>query len=86
MNDPDEAIERLQSVASERWGDRWTVEVSYFADGDFQATALQSRGRTEEGFLEHERLFVSDDGTVAAERAVVERREIENEYLGVVDD
>ena len=38
--DVDEKIEQLKQAATERWGERWTVEARHFADGDVQVVAV----------------------------------------------
>lgn len=77
-----ETVTHLKSEARERWGDRWTVEVKHFADGDFHAHAVHSRGRTGGGNLEEDRLFITDDSTVCVERVTLERRELDSEIVG----
>lgn len=74
-------VERLKAEARERWGDAWTVKTRHFADGDTQAFAVHSRGRTGDGLLERDRLFVSDEGDVAVERARMERREVDTDTV-----
>ena len=83
--DADEKIARLKEAARERWGERWTVEVRYFADGDFSANAVRSRGQTEEGHLKQDVMFITDDGEIVGERIVLERREVSSEKLDLSD-
>ena len=77
----DEKIARLKAEASDRWGDRWTVRVNYYADGDASAHAFQSRGRTSEGHLQEDCLFVFNDGEVVVERVTRESRKVNSETV-----
>lgn len=74
-------VERLKAEATERWGERWTVEIRQYADGDYQALAFHSRGQNENGHLLRDRLFIDQNGQTAVERATVEHREIESEPI-----
>ena len=74
-------VERLKEEATERWGERWTVEIRQYADGDYQALAFSSRDRDEDGYLVKDRLFMNENGDTAVERATVERREIKSEPI-----
>lgn len=84
--DAKEKIDRLKQEARKRWGERWTVEARFFADGDVNAHAFQSRGQTPEGHLEQDILFITDDGDVVGERVVLEQREISSEELDLTID
>lgn len=78
-------IERLREAARDRWGDSWTIRQLHFADGSTSEHAFRSRGRTEDGHLEKERLFVGEDGQVFADRIVEACETVEREDFGVVD-
>ena len=79
--DLDMQIERLKSEATKRWGERWVVKVSHFADGDTQAHALTSRGRNEDGHLVQDYLIILDSGEVVVERVTSQRRELNAETI-----
>ena len=74
-------VERLKAEASERWGDRWVVKTSHFADGDTRAHAIRSHGRNDDGNLVKDHLFILDTGEIAVERVTLQRREIENKTV-----
>ena len=57
-------VDRLKAEASEQWGKRWTIEVSRYADGDFNAYAVQHHGSDENGHLVQERLYITEDDEV----------------------
>lgn len=77
-------LDQLEAAARERWGERWTIEVRHFADGSTSAHAFRSRGRTDAGHLEKERLFIGDDGEIRADRVVEARETVEYDDLGRV--
>lgn len=79
-------IEQLREAARDRWGDAWTIRQLHFADGSTSAHAFRSRGRTEDGHLEKERLFVGEDGRVYADRVVEASETVEEEDLGPVNE
>jgi predicted phage gp36 major capsid-like protein len=74
-------VERLKQEATDRWGERWTVEIRQYADGDYQALAFSSRGQDEDGYLVRDRLFMDKSGDTAVERATVGHREIKSEPI-----
>jgi hypothetical protein len=86
MTDLDTEIERLQSEATERWGEKWTIEIRRFADGDAQANAVQSRGLNDDRHLVKDHLFILESGEVVVERVTVERRELETETIEAPDE
>ena len=77
----EEKITRLKAEAHDRWGERWTVRVNYYADGDASAHAFRSWRRTSEGHLQEDRLFVFNEGEVAVERVTRESREVNSEMV-----
>lgn len=81
MSTLDAHIDRLKAEATERWGERWTVRVQHFADGDANAFAFCSRGRDDDGNLVHDRLFILENGETVVERVTMESRELETETL-----
>lgn len=81
MTDLDAQIERLQAEATERWGDRWTIKINQFSDGDSQCHAMRSRGRNDDGHLVQDRLYLLENGETAVERVTMERREVDNETI-----
>lgn len=95
--DVDEKIARLEAAARERWGDKWTIDVQYFADGTTSASAFSivvpgSDVKTKErlsflwnGELHWERVRVCEDRHVE----VLDHDEIPEEiaeYGGIIDD
>lgn len=40
----EDKIERLEEIARERWGERWTITQKHFADGTTKATAWRNIG------------------------------------------
>ncbi|MDF9748427.1 hypothetical protein [Natrinema salsiterrestre] len=64
----EETLERLEAAARERWGEKWAIRATHFADGTTQAYAFRSRGVVDddrdEKTLEQERLYVSDEKAV----------------------
>lgn len=81
MSDLDVKVERLKAEASERWGERWVVKTSHFADGDTRAHAIRSRGRNEDGNLVQDHLFILENGETAVERVTLERNELDSETI-----
>jgi len=79
MSELEATVERLKLEATERWGEYWVIEVSRFADGDFNTYAMHSRGRNEDGHLVQDRLYLTDDDEVLVSRRTLERREISSE-------
>ena len=57
------------------------IEVSRFADGDFNAYAMHSRGRNEGSHLVQDHLHLTDDDEVLVSRQTLERREISSELI-----
>jgi hypothetical protein len=76
MTDLDVQIERLKAEASERWGNRWVVTSLHFADGDSQCYAIRSHGRTDDGHLVQDRLFISGSGETHSEGDRLDRRRL----------
>ena len=66
--DREATVERLKEEATERWGERWTIEVSRYADGDFNAHAVQHYGRNDDGHLMQDRIYIAEDGEVIVSR------------------
>lgn len=64
-------IIRLEAAARERWDDAWTIQTLRFANGDAQSFAFRSLGRTEEGYVERERLFPGTDGEIYYDRVLL---------------
>ena len=83
MTELETTVEWLKAEATERWGERWTIEVSRFADGNFNAYAMRSRGRNEDGYLVQDRLYLTDDDEVLVSRRTLESREISSEAIEV---
>ncbi|WP_273837474.1 hypothetical protein [Halococcus sp. PRR34] len=81
MSDLDATVERLKAEATERWGDRWYLDITMWSDDDYQAHAVRSRGQTDDGATIRQRLFVSDDGETAVDQVVVEERCVEMETI-----
>lgn len=91
-----EDVDRLEELARERWGERWTIETKRFADGDRQSIAYHSRGvvdadEYDEKLVEFERLQLTDDGAVGYDRVWIRQEAIvdvrEQELLDApVDD
>lgn len=81
MTELETTVGRLKTEATERWGEHWTIEVSRFADGNFNAYAMRSRGRNEDGHLVQDRLYLTDDDEVLISRRTLESREISNEAI-----
>lgn len=81
MTTLDAQIERLQSEATERWGDKWVIETRRFADGDAQCNATRSHGRNDDGYLVQDQLFILDSGEVVVERVTLERRELNTKTI-----
>lgn len=79
--DTDEEIETLKAEASARWGDKWTLRVQHFSDGDSNAFAFHSRGRDEDGHLVHDQLFILDSSEVVVERTTMESRDLYTETI-----
>jgi hypothetical protein len=77
----DQEIKQLQTEASERWGERWTIEVSHYADGDYNAYAVQYYGRDRDDHLIQDRIYIADDGMVFVHRLTREQRDIDSERL-----
>ncbi|WP_330633656.1 hypothetical protein [Halocatena halophila] len=78
-------IERLEEEASERWGDEWTIEARYFADGDAQASAVHSLGRNDDGHLVKKRLFLLESGDYVVDQVTFERRYVEEKTVEAPD-
>jgi len=83
-------IAQLETAAQERWGNTWTIQTLRFADGDTQSFAFRSRGRTEDGYLEQERLFLGADSELYYDRVLLDPEEVvetmESECLSHFDD
>lgn len=79
--DLDMEIERLKSEATKRWGKRWVVKVSHFADGDTRAHATTSHGRNKDGHLVQDHLIILDNEEVVVERVTSQRRELNAETI-----
>lgn len=47
----------LETAARDRWGEAWGLRILQFADGSINSYAFHSYGRTDEGYLERERLI-----------------------------
>ncbi len=65
----DERVDRLEDLAEERWGDRWTISVERYADGDVSTLAYCSHGTVDREdvdgpVVEVERLQIDADGRV----------------------
>ena len=81
MWDTDATVDRLKNEATKRWGEHWLIDVTLWADGDFQAFALRSHGVNENGHLMRERLFILDSGEVAVDRITIEQEELIDEEI-----
>lgn len=81
MADLNTQIERLKAEATERWGDHWTIEARYFADGDAQCHAVRSYGRNEDGHLIQKRLFLLESGDFVVDKVTLERDYIDEETI-----
>jgi hypothetical protein len=81
MSELETTIERLRAKAIERWDQRWTIKVSRFADGDFNAYAMRSRGKNENGHLVQDRLYLTNSDEVLVSRRTLECREISSELI-----
>lgn len=81
MADADGHLEKLEELARERWGERWTIKIQHFATGSRKAIAYHSRGvvdETDDGttIRELERLQIDEDGRVGFDRIRVRPREV----------
>ncbi len=81
MSNLDTQIDQLKDEATERWGDQWTIEARYFADGDAQCHAVRSFGRNEDGYLVQKRLFLLETGEFVVDQVVIERQYVEEEMI-----
>lgn len=80
-------LDRLRAEARERWGDRWTIKTTEWADGTTRHRAIRSRGRVEvdgESLIEQDELKFTTDGELVVERVRVEPGE--RHSCGIVDD
>lgn len=72
----------LEDAARERWGEHWTIRIQQFSDGSIRTFAFHSKGRTDEGQLEHERLLpAGDDEFVHVRRVFEPEQQIDEEVL-----
>lgn len=81
MTDFDRRLERLKDEARDRWGERWVVKVSHFADGDRRAHAIRSRGQNNSGHLVKDQLFMLENGEMSVQRVTVEHNEIDSKVI-----
>lgn len=80
MTNLDPQIEQLKAEATERWGNKWTIEARYFADGDAQCHAVRSLGRND-GYLVKKRLFLLESGEFVVDKVTLERQCIDEETI-----
>lgn len=79
MNDthrPGDVIEQLERAARKRWGEAWSIHQLHFSDGTTQEYAYRNHGKTDEGLLEKERLFVGLDGEIYHDHVLVDKETI----------
>lgn len=81
MSNLESQIDQLKDEATERWGDRWTIEARYFADGDAQCHAVRSFGRNGDGHIVQKRLFLLESGDFVVDKVTLEREYIEEETI-----
>lgn len=80
-SDIETEIRILKREAEQRWGERWTVRVQRYADGDASAFAFRSHGLDENGHLVMDRLSLLDSGETVVERTTTDRREVDVETI-----
>lgn len=81
MSELETTVERLKAEATDRWGERWTISVNRYADGDFNAYALRSRGRNENGHLVEDRIYITENDEILVSQRTFDRQEIDSELL-----
>ncbi|EMA41070.1 hypothetical protein [Halococcus hamelinensis] len=67
--DLENRVAMLEAEARKRWGERWAIHTTRWADGDHQAWAFSTMGLTKDGDHAEHRIYLSENG----EEAVVER-------------
>lgn len=72
MTATDRLKERLETVARERWEDRWTIQAQYFADSSTRMHAYSNRGHTTDNGQIRERIMPGSNGELHLERVVIE--------------
>jgi len=95
--DPAEATdrERLEHIARELWGERFTIITKEWADGDRERYAVRNRGlvrddKSDEKRYKRDVLVVAEDGTYERRTEHVRREDVEipdeGQETGTVDD
>lgn len=79
--DFDTKIERLKAEATERWDDHWYLDITMWADDDYQAIAVRSRGENDDGAVIKQRLFMTDDGETAVDKVAINEEYVEMETV-----
>lgn len=70
-------VEQLKAEAKDRWGEKWTIETTQWADGDSRSRALSSFGRQREGGpIRREQMMIAPDEEVTVERLLVYPEEV----------
>jgi hypothetical protein len=77
----DEMIDRLEAEARERWGERWRIEVTRWADETVDVKAVHSNGIVtdhdgDEKLHDLERLYTDSEGQIAYEHVHVRQEEV----------
>ncbi|PSQ25258.1 hypothetical protein BRD03_14565 [Halobacteriales archaeon QS_9_68_17] len=72
----DDMIDRLETEARERWGERWRIDVTRWADETVDVVAVHSNGLVtdhdgDEKLHDLERLYTDGDGRIAYEHVHV---------------
>jgi hypothetical protein len=79
----DDMIDRLETEARERWGERWRIDVTRWADETVNVVAVHSNGLVtdhdgDEKLHDLERLYTDSDGRIAYEHVHVRREEVDS--------